>query len=58
MDLIQEVLIVKRGWTEAHLRAYAKPNMTPSIRNAKNTFSAEWTMTPIQVLRKRQVGNT
>jgi hypothetical protein len=37
--------------------AYAKPNTTPKIRKAKYTLCAEWTMTPIQVLRKRQLGN-
>ena len=41
----------------ARLQNYAKPNTTPRIRNAKYTLCAEWTMIPIQVLRKRQLGN-
>jgi hypothetical protein len=40
-----------------YLRHYAKPNTTPRIRKAKYTLWAEWTITPIQVLRKRQLGN-
>lgn len=31
--------------------------MIPRIRNPKITFSVEWIMTAIQVLRKRQLGN-
>jgi hypothetical protein len=38
-------------------RAYARPNMTPRIKKEKYTLCAEWTMMPIQVLRKRQLGN-
>jgi hypothetical protein len=37
--------------------AYAKPNTTPRIKKEKYTLCAEWTMMPIQVLRKRQLGN-
>ena len=39
------------------LRAYARPNTTPRIKKEKYTLCAEWTMMPIQVLRKRQLGN-
>ena len=39
------------------LRAYARPNTIPRIKKEKYTLCAEWTMTPIQVLRKRQLGN-
>jgi hypothetical protein len=39
------------------LRAYARPNTTPRIKKEKYTLCAEWTMIPIQVLRKRQLGN-
>jgi hypothetical protein len=42
---------------ERHDRAYAKPNTIPSIKKEKYTLCAEWTMMPIQVLRKRQLGN-
>jgi len=34
----------------------ASPSTSPRIRKAKYTLWAEWTMTPIQGLRKRQVG--
>jgi hypothetical protein len=36
---------------------YANPNTIPRIRKARYTLCPEWTMTPIQVLRKRQLGN-
>lgn len=36
---------------------YARPNTTPRIKKEKYTLCAEWTMMPIQVLRKRQLGN-
>ena len=38
-------------------QAYARPNTTPRIKKEKYTLCAEWTMMPIQVLRKRQLGN-
>jgi hypothetical protein len=39
------------------LRTYARPITTPMIKKEKYTLCAEWTMMPIQVLRKRQLGN-
>jgi hypothetical protein len=39
------------------LRTYARPITTPMIKKEKYTLCPEWTMMPIQVLRKRQLGN-
>ena len=36
--------------------AYANPNTIPRIKKPKYTLCAEWTMMPIQVVRKRQLG--
>jgi hypothetical protein len=35
---------------------YARPRITPRIRKARYTLWPEWTMTLIQVLRKRRAG--
>jgi hypothetical protein len=39
--------------TAVRTDAYARPSTTPRIKKEKYTLCAEWTMMPIQVLRKR-----
>src|SRR6185503_7382267 len=48
---------VERAYVHICFSPYARPNTTPRIRNTKYTLCAEWTMMPIQVLQKRQLGN-
>jgi hypothetical protein len=57
IDNARDFLIISSEFNFYLPHAYAKPNTTPRIRKAKYTLCAEWTMTPIQVLRKRQLGN-